>query len=36
MYGLAEIQDVYLAEIQLVEHLESEGATKSKYWEKRF
>ncbi len=25
----------YLAEIQLFEHLESEGAKKSKYWENR-
>ncbi len=30
MYGLLE---QYLAEIQLFENLESEGAKKSKYWE---
>ncbi len=31
MYGLL---GQYLAEIQLFENLESEGAKKSKYWEK--
>ncbi len=32
MYGLL---GQYLAEIQLFENLESEGAKKSKYWENR-
>jgi len=34
MYGLFEGQ--YLAETQLFENLESEGAKKSKYWENHF
>ncbi len=33
MYGLL---GQYLAEINLFENLESEGAKKSKYWENRF
>ncbi len=32
MYGFVRIGQ-YLAEIQLFENLESEGAKKSKYWE---
>ncbi len=32
MYGLLGLKQ-YLAEIQLLENLESEGAKKIKYWE---
>ncbi len=33
MYGLLGLICQYLAEIQLVENLESKGAKKYKYWE---